>query len=468
MLAEHPIRAAALPEQRESHAVSVRRADGKARRGSCPRGSFAAWRPASQRADPVDLLIADSQGRMETLVPIRYGRMISSPFAFYRGAAAIMAYDQARREDSGIPVVISGDAHLKNFGGFRTPERRLIFDINDFDEASVAPWEWDVQRLATSFHIAATANGLDKASRDEAAWSAARAYRKNMARYAEMPVLEAHYEYIDLTKLVVDTEDGEVRRATIDQIAKATQSDAADREFAKMTHVIRDHPRIRNEPPLIFHMREIYEGVDFHEWAQNLMANYRQNLSPERRVLFDRFVLADVAMKVVGVGSVGTRCAVALYMSGDNDPLFLQIKEARPSVLEPYAGEAPFQHAGERVVFCQRLMQAASDVFLGPAQGPRRPFYVRQLRDAKVSPDVTMMNAENLVNYAKACGWALARAHKRSGDAAMLSGYMGRSDAFEDAITGFAQAYARQNEADHDALIAAVRSDRVKARKDLV
>ena len=270
-----------------------------------------------------------------------------------------------------------------------------------------------------------------------------------------------------MTQLVADTEEGKLRRDTTRAIAKATQRSAADSDFAKMTHEIRDQPLIRNEPPLIFHLKEIYDGVDFREWAEGLMARYRQNLAPERRLLFDRFVLVDVAMKVVGVGSVGTRCAVALYMSGENHPLFLQIKEARPSVLEAYAGAAPFETAGERVVFCQRLMQAANDVFLAPTVGPRRPFYVRQLRDAKVSPDVTMMNTENLVNYAKACGWALARAHKRSGDAAMLSGYMGRSDAFEDAMAVFAHAYARQNEADHDALLAAVRSGRIKARKDL-
>lgn len=467
MLAEHPIRAAALPEQRHSRPVAVRKADGKMRRRSRPRASLADWRPSASRADPIDLLVADSQDRMERLTPIRYGRMMSSPFAFYRGAAVIMAQDQAHREDSGMPIVIGGDSHLMNFGGFRTPERRLIFDINDFDEASIGPWEWDVERLATSFYIAAAGNGLDKASREEAARSAARAYRRNMARYAEMPVLDAYYEYIDLMQLVADTEDGALRRATLNQIDKATRRDAADSDFAKMTHEIRDRPLIREDPPLIFHIREIYEGVDFHEWAQGLMAGYRTNLAPERRLLFDRFELADVAMKVVGVGSVGTRCAVALYMSGENHPLFLQIKEARPSVLEPFAGTAPFNHAGERVVFCQRLMQAANDVFLAPTQGPRRPYYVRQLRDAKVSPDVTMMNAGNLVNYAKACGWALARAHKRSGDAAMLSGYMGRSDAFEDAVTEFARAYARQNEADHAALVAAVRSGRIKARKDL-
>jgi uncharacterized protein (DUF2252 family) len=467
MLAEHPVRAAALPEQRHSQPIPARMADGKARRGGCARSSFAKWRPAADRPDPVDLLIADCQDRMEDLVPVRYGRMMSSPFAFYRGAATIMAYDQAHSRDTGVRTVICGDAHLKNFGGFATPERRLIFDINDFDEASIAPWEWDVQRLAASFHIAAADNGLDKASRDEAAWTAARAYRKHIARYAEMPVLDAFYEYIDLAQLIADSESGELRRATMKQLAAAAARDAADSDFAKMTHEILDRPQIRNEPPLIFHLREIYEGVDFHEWAVGLMATYREHLPVERRLLFDRFVLADVAMKVVGVGSVGTRCAVALYMSGESHPLFLQIKEARRSVLEPYAGAAPFKTAGERVVFCQRLMQAATDVFLAPAQGPRRPFYVRQLRDAKVSPDVTLMKAQNLVNYAKACGWALARAHKRSADAALLTGYMGTSDAFEDAMTGFARAYARQNEADHAALLAALRKGRVEARLGL-
>jgi uncharacterized protein (DUF2252 family) len=467
MLLDHPVVAAALPEQRHGRPIAERIAEGKERRRSCARSSLDGWTPVASRADPIDLLIADSEGRMEKLVPIRYGRMMSSPFAFYRGAAAIMAYDQAHRQDTGIRTVNCGDAHLKNFGGFATPERRLVFDINDFDESSIGPWEWDVQRLAASFHIAAAANGLDKASRDEAAWSAARAYRKNMARYAHMPVLDAYYEYIDLTRLIADTERGKLRRATMRQLSQVTARDAADTEFAKMTHEIRDRPLIKNEPPLIFHMREIYDGVDFHEWAKTLMAQYRLNLAPERRLLFDRFKLVDVAMKVVGVGSVGTRCAVALYMSGENHPLFLQIKEARPSVLEPYVGAAPFKHAGERVVFCQRLMQAASDVFLGCAQGPRRNFYVRQLRDAKISPDVTLMNSQNLANYARACGWALARAHKRSGDAAVLTGYMGGSDAFEDAMTGFARAYARQNEADHEALVAAVRSGRLKARTGL-
>jgi uncharacterized protein (DUF2252 family) len=458
---------AALPVQSCGVAREARQAAGKARRRLFPRSSPADWKPAPHRADPVDLLIANSEDRLANLLPLRYARMIASPFAFYRGAAAIMAYDLSSRINSGVSIVISGDAHLMNFGGFRTPERRLIFDLNDFDEASVAPWEWDVQRLAASFHIAAAANGVDKAGRDEAAWTAARAYRENMARYAQMPVLEAYYEYIDLSELVDESEDGRLRRLTEKQIAKATQQDDNNVEFAKLAHETGAEVRIKDNPPLIFHMAEMDPGVDFRQSAERLLTRYRSNLAPERRLLLDRFTLVDVAVKVVGIGSVGTRCGIALYMSGGGDPLFLQLKEARASVLEPYAGAAPFKHAGERVVFCQRLMQAASDVFLGPSFGPRRQYYVRQLRDAKIAPDIAAMNGRNLINYAKACGWALARAHKRSGDPAMLSGYMGRGDAFEDAMTVFARAYAAQNEADHAALVAAVRAGRVEARTNV-
>jgi uncharacterized protein (DUF2252 family) len=468
MPADQPALSATLPVQGHTRPVDERRSAGEALRKACPRSTFADWAPSTDRPDPVDLLIANSADRLESLLPIRYGRMLTSPFAFYRGAAVVMASDQSRFDHSGMPIVICGDAHLMNFGGFRTPERQLVFDVNDFDEASIGPWEWDVERLAASFHIAAECNNVDKVGRDEAAWTAVHAYHKHMARYADMPVLDAYYEYIDLAQLVADTEDGELRRATQRQIARATEHDAADSDFAKMTHEIHEQPLIRNDWPLVFHMEEMDPGVDFRRWADETMARYREYLPPERRMLFDRFTLSDVAMKVVGVGSVGTRCAVALYMSGDSrHPLFLQIKEARPSVVEAYAGATPLGHPGERVVFCQRLMQAATDVFLAPAHGPRRPFYVRQLRDAKVSPDVTMMNKDNLVNYAKACGWALARAHKRSGDAVMLSAYMGRSESFEDAMTKFARAYARQNHADYDALVAAERSGRVTASKKL-
>lgn len=444
-----------------------RRASGQALRKLSPRSAAGGWKHAANRADPIDLLIANSAGRIEELIPLRYGRMMANPFAFYRGAAAIMAHDLSTSPTTQTPIVICGDAHLMNFGGFRTPERRLIFDINDFDEASIAPWEWDVQRLATSFHIAAAANGVERSSRDEAAWWAARSYRLNMARYARMPVLEAYYEYIDLERLIAGDRDAEMRSFDRRRVNKAANNALHRSEFAKLAYIRGDQPRIRDNPPLIFHADDIQRSATYRKTAEAMLKRYRAGLPHERQLLLDRYTLTDVALKVVGVGSVGTRCGIALFMSGKGDPLFLQFKEARTSVLEAYAGQAPFKHAGKRVVFCQKLMQAASDMFLGPTTGAEgKQFYVRQLRDAKVSPAVEVMNADNLVAFAKACGWALARAHKRSGDAVMLSGYLGRSDAFEDAMVKFSRSYAEQNERDHAALIGAVRSGKVMARTD--
>ena len=458
----------ALPPQTGSKSTVERLAAGKALRQICPRSAFALWQPADNRADPIDLLIANSEGRVEDLIPLRYGRMMASPFAFYRGSAAIMAHDLSTQASTGHAIVICGDAHLVNFGGFRTPERRLIFDLNDFDEASVAPWEWDIHRLAASFQIAAASNGFKAADCDEAAWSAARSYRLNLARYARMPLLDAHYEYIDLAKLVARSTDVELRRFHMRRIEKATASTAHSVEFAKLAYDTGELPVIRDDPPLIFHVDDIARSASYRKSAEDMLAKYRTNLGGEKRALLDRYTLADVAMKVVGIGSVGTRCGIALFVSGSGDPLFLQFKEARPSVLEAYAGRSPFGTAGERVVYCQRLMQAASDFFLGPTTGEEgRQYYVRQLRDAKVSPVIEIMNADELVNYANACGWALARAHQRSGDAALFTGYLGKSDAFEDSIAKFSKSYAQQNERDHGALMSAIRSGRIEARTDV-
>lgn len=460
---------AVLPVQTGVQPVSERMQAGKALRKICPRSSFGSWEPATDRADPIDLLIANSQGRLENLVAIRYGRMMASPFAFYRGSAAIMAHDLAKAEmATGLRFVICGDAHLMNFGGFRTPERRLIFDLNDFDEAAVGPWEWDVQRLAASFHIAADSIGARAGEREEAAWWAARSYRQHLARYTEMPLLEAHYEYIDLNELVEAGSNPELRRFHTRRIARATEDTVHSTEFAKFAYVSGERPRIRDDPPLIFHLNDIVEDEKFRAQAASMLKHYLNHLSGEKRVLLSRYTLTDAAMKVVGIGSVGTRCGIALFISGSGDPLFLQFKEAGPSVIEAYMGEAPFKTAGERVVYCQRLMQAASDFFLGATIGEEgRHYYVRQLRDAKVSPVIEMMEAEDLVGYAKACGWALARAHQRSGDAAVLTGYLGKGEAFEDAMAKFATAYAQQNEADHAALLAAIKSGRIDARTDL-
>jgi uncharacterized protein (DUF2252 family) len=462
-------RVARLPEQSHGRPHAERTEAGKALRERCPRRAIAQWKPASRRADPIDLLIASSAGRIESLIPIRYGRMMANPFAFYRGAAAIMAHDLAFTADTGMNVVACGDCHLLNFGGFATPERKLVFDINDFDEASVAPWEWDVRRLAASFVIAGRANGFKAADCRAAAWNAVRSYRENMARYAEMPVLDAYYEYIDLKRLVEGGSDEEMKRLNRKRIRKATEASAHLKEFTRLAYQSGTPPRIRDDPPLVYHDADQKQQALAHRNAERMMATYIASLPLERRLLIDRYTLTDVAMKVVGVGSVGTYCGIALLVSGNGDPLFLQFKEARASVLEPYCGRTPFRHHGERVVFGQRLMQAASDVFLGWTTGTieGRDYYVRQLRDAKVKPLVEIMKPVNLVNYGRACGWALARAHKRSGDAVMLAGYMGTSEAFEDAMASFAVAYADQNERDHGALVAAVRSGRLEARLDV-
>jgi uncharacterized protein (DUF2252 family) len=466
--ATHPV--AALPPQSHGRPHAERRAAGKALREASPRRAVADWKLSAQRSDPVDLLVANSVGRVAELVPIRYGRMMRNPFAFFRGAAAIMAHDLAFTTGTGLNVVACGDCHLANFGGFATPERKLVFDINDFDEASVAPWEWDVQRLAASFVVAGRSNGFKAVDCRHAAWQAARSYREHMARYAEMPVLDAYYETIDLSRLVAGGADDELKRLNRKRIRKALAESAHTREFTKLAYQQGETPRIRDEPPLVFHNADMQQQAAMHDAAEKMLGHYVASLAPERRILMQRYSFADVAMKVVGVGSVGTYCGIALFVSGNGDPLFLQFKEARPSVLEAYCGHAPFRHHGERVVFGQRLMQATADAFLGWTTGTRPPlrqYYVRQLSDAKVKPEIELMNPANLASHAEACGWALARAHKRSGDAVVLSAYMGSSAVFEDAMAGFAVNYANQNERDHAALMAAVRAGRIEARADV-
>jgi uncharacterized protein (DUF2252 family) len=460
---------ASLPEQSHGRPHAERLAAGKALRERVTRGTAARWEPDARRADPVDLLVASSAGRVPDLLPIRYGRMMASPFTFFRGAAAVMAHDLSFVPVAGLQVVACGDCHLMNFGGFASPERRLVFDINDFDEVSVAPWEWDMARLAASFVIAGRANGFREADSREAAWTAARSYRQHMARYAEMPVLDAYYESIDLKRLLLTNgTDDEMRKLNLKRIRKAERESAHLKEYTKLAVESGGEPRIRDEPPLVFHDTDMERQAGFRAMVERMLAQYAATLPPERHLLFDRYRLADVAVKVVGVGSVGTYCGIALMVSGNGDPLFLQYKEARPSVLEPYCGRLPFAHDGERVVFGQRLLQAGSDIFLGWMTGgfTGREFYVRQLRDAKIKPMVEIMKPANLRDYASACGWALARAHKRTADAVMLTGYLGTNSAFEDAMTTFAARYADRNELDHAALVAAVRAGRVEARTD--
>jgi uncharacterized protein (DUF2252 family) len=462
-------RVAQLPEQSHGRPHAERMVQGRALREASPRRQLGQWKVSPRRADPVDLLIANSAGRVPELVPIRYGRMMASPFAFFRGAAAIMAHDLSWLPSTGMNVIACGDAHLVNFGGYATPERRLVFDINDFDEVSVAPWEWDVRRLVASFVIAGRANGFSESDCRATALACARRYRVELARYAEMPVLDAFYEYIDLKKLVLGSPDDEMRKLTMKRIRKAQSVSAHLKEFTRLAVQAGDEARIKDEPPLIFHDPDLERQAGFRAHAHSMLADYIESLPPERRMLAQRYRLADVAIKVVGVGSVGTYCGIALMVSGAGDPLFLQFKEARQSVLEPYCGTVPMRHHGERVVFGQRLLQASADIFLGwmSSRQSGRHFYVRQLRDAKIKPLVEIMKPADMLGYAGACGWALARAHKRSGDAVMITGYLGTNDAFERGMAGFAQAYADQNERDHAALVAAVRAGRIEARVDV-
>jgi uncharacterized protein (DUF2252 family) len=465
MTNEHVTLAPPVPTQRHTLSVPERAAWGKSLRQRCLRQAHADWRPSGSRADPIDLLIENSLGRVETLVPIRYGRMLTSPFAFYRGTAALMAHDLAATPDSGVRLQACGDCHLLNFGGFATPERKVIFDINDFDETSIAPWEWDVKRLAASFVIAGQTNGFKPSDCHEAGWLAAQSYRLRMAEYAGMSVLEAWYDAIDLVAIIDGMQDKDMQRFYRKKLEAAQQQSAHEKEFARLAHAGGRPAHIIDQPPLIFHYGDIRDEP-FRERIQKSFQAYKASLAPELQLLLDRYEVEDVAFKVVGVGSVGTNCGIGLLMSGNGDPLFLQFKEARPSVLERYAGTSPYATPAERVVAGQRLMQAASDMFLGWARSvvdDSLTFYVRQLRDAKIKPVVEIMRPSNLKNYARLCGHALARAHTRSGDAVALSSYMGKSTAFEDAMAIFAVAYARQNEQDYVALVGAVRGGRVQA-----
>ncbi len=461
-----PVSPPVLPQTHNSP-IADRVARGKALRERCPRKAQAEWKPPAKRADPIDLLIENSRGRIEDLIPIRYGRMMANPFAFYRGAAAIMASDLARTPSTGLTVQACGDCHLLNFGGFATAERKIIFDINDFDETSIAPWEWDVKRLTTSFVVAGRANGFSVADCREAAWQVAQNYRTKLAEYSRKSVLEVWYDTLDFDQVIHNLPDKQSRNFYLKKLEAAAEQSAHEKEFAKLAFAAGQTPRIVDHPPLIYHFGDLRDAEQ-RTTAEASLADYRKSLPMERRVLIDRYTLTDVAMKVVGVGSVGTFCGIALLMSGKGDPLFLQFKQARQSVLEPYAGTSPFNHSGQRVVVGQRLMQAASDMFLGwytGAGSEARQFYVRQLSDAKIKPVVEIMRPQNLLNYADLCGQALARAHARSGDAAVLTGYLGSSTAFEDAIADFSVAYADQNERDHAALVAAVRSGKIEARQ---
>jgi uncharacterized protein (DUF2252 family) len=457
-----------IPLQTHTLRVKERLAKGKALRDITARQAQSEWKPPVKRADPIDLLIENSKGRVEMLLPIRYGRMMVSPFTFYRGAAAVMAHDLSQTPSTGLTLLADGDCHLMNFGGFATAERKLIFDINDFDEVSIAPWEWDVKRLSASFVIAGRSNGFDPDDCQEAAWLAAQNYRQRMAEYTEMPTLQVWNDVFDFDEIIKNMPDKETKRFYTKKLTGATELSAHEKEFAKLTFTAGDTPRIMDQPPLIFHYGK-EEDKELFQIAVNTLKTYKKNLSLGVSLLLDRFAVVDVAYKVVGVGSVGTVCGIILLMSGKGDSLFLQFKQARKSVLEPYCGASMFEHAGQRVVMGQRAMQAAGDMFLGWATGTgeyKRHFYFRQLSDAKIKPVIEVMKPSNLKNYAGLCGQVLARAHARSGDSAVLTGYMGKSTAFEDAIADFSVKYADQNEKDHAVLLKAIRAGRIQAQTE--
>jgi uncharacterized protein (DUF2252 family) len=438
---------------------------GKALREKVTRKSHDGWSKHPKRRDPIDLLIESSKGRIPQLLPIRYGRMIQTPFTFYRGAAAIMAADLAHTQVSGIRVQACGDCHLMNFGAYGTPERRIVFDINDFDETLPAPWEWDVKRLAASFVIAARNNGFNKTTAHDCAERCVKSYREHMADYTEMRVLDRWYERLDIEDLLALLRK-ERREKQRKKIAKEVSRNVVEDDFPKLASLEKGKPLIKDNPPLIFHQSK-FSGPEFEKVMHDAFQKYRHTLTDDRKVLLDHYEIKDVAAKVVGVGSVGTRCGIMLMMAGDDDPLFLQVKEARVSVLEPYAGKGVYPNNGQRVVEGQRLMQAASDIFLGWATGREgRHFYVRQLRDIKIKPVVEVYDQEAMCMYAEFCGWGLARAHAKSGDPAMISGYLGTNSKFDEAIASFAVAYADQNEQDHDALLKAIRAGKIEVYQE--
>jgi uncharacterized protein (DUF2252 family) len=456
---------------------SERAAIGKAARADSPRSAHGEWEPASDRPDPLGVLEHQATDRVPELVPLRYGRMLVSAFTFYRGAAAIMAADLAATPSSGLWVQACGDAHLSNFGAYASPSRDLVVDINDFDETAPGPWEWDLKRLAASFEIGARDRGFNDAERRDVVTTAARAYRENIRQLAALSNLEVWYRQVDVAQIrdAFAPTAGKRDRKNFDRmIAKARSKDRL-RAFSKLTRRVDGELRIASDPPVLVPLEELFKGKQLEtadSRLRDVIGQYRETLDSERRHLFDGYTFVHAARKVVGVGSVGTRAWIALFIGRDEgDPLFLQVKEAQQSVLEPYTAPCAFGHQGERVVKGQRLTQSTSDILLGwlTAEGPdsiKRDFYVRQLWDQKGSAVVETMSPRNMGIYAVICGGILARAHARSGDRIAIGAYLGNGDSFDTAIARFATAYADQNERDYAELEAAVADGRLKIERE--
>jgi uncharacterized protein (DUF2252 family) len=445
---------------------------GRAARAEVPRSSHALWEPPADRSNPIELLEEQAKTRAPDLVPIRHGRMLVSPFTYYRGAALPMASDLATTGDSGVNVQLCGDAHLSNFGIFGSPERHLFFDVNDFDETGLGPWEWDVKRLATSLEVAGRENDFTRKQRKRIVRGAVSSYRETMTEFAGLPMLGVWYAHLDMDELLPRFRsllDPKRTPSVWRAVAKARAHDS-HQAFEKLCHVLDGEPRIISDPPLIMPVEEFVEGVDPDtalEGLQEIIRSYRHTLEPDRRHLLERYRFVHLARKVVGVGSVGTDAWILLLIDDHGSPLLLQVKEADTSVLEQFTCRSEFSNHGQRVVAGQRLMQAASDIFLGWERfawaGDERDYYFRQLRDWKGSADVAGMTAEGMELWGRMCGWTLARGHARSGDRVAIASYLGRSDVFDRAIADFSVAYADQNEIDYRALQDAVASGRLAA-----
>jgi uncharacterized protein (DUF2252 family) len=457
-----------------------RAARGKEARAAVPRSSHAVFDPPSDRPDPIALLEEQAMSRVPELVPVRRGRMMVSPFTFFRGAALPMAGDLATTPVSGLAVQACGDAHLSNFGVFGSAERHLVFDVNDFDETLPGPWEWDVKRLAASLEVAARGNGFAEKERRGIVTAAVARYRQAMRAFAAMTNLQVWYAHADVEQLraELDTQLKDRQRKMLDKSLAKTRTRDSMQEVAKLTRTVDGRPRIITDPPLLVPIADLLpdpkELAAFQTQLTELIAGYASTLETDRRHLLATYRVADMARKVVGVGSVGTRCWILLMLGRDeSDPLFLQVKEAQTSVLSPFVGASTYANMGQRVVAGQRLMQATSDIFLGWQRteagfdGQQRDFYVRQLRDWKFSFNIEALIPRGLRLYGEMCGLTLARAHARSGDRIAIAAYLGNSDVFDQAITRFATAYADQNERDHQSLVDAVKTGRLTATSDL-
>jgi uncharacterized protein (DUF2252 family) len=438
---------------------------GKEIRSKSPRSEQSKWKLPHDRPSVKNMIETSNYDRLMELVPVRHFRMSESPFVFYRATASIMARDLSHTPSSGITVQSCGDCHLMNFGGFATPERHVVMDINDFDETLPGPWEWDIKRLAVSFELATREKGLSRENADDVVMGLMTSYQNALNEYAGMPLLDLWYLKFDLEKIVSEQKNDEVKERLAKTLEKGHKQ-TNDKVFYKMTSNNMGKFTITDQPPLILHPFDLKESMDM---INTFVEQYKSTLQPDRRLLLDQYHITDVALKVVGVGSIGTRCFVVLFLNDNNEPLFIQVKEARQSVLEPYTRPSIYMHHGERIVQGQRLVQSASDIFLGWTTGPQgRHYYLRQLRDKKISANVATMNQQLLTLYAQLCGKVLAKAHCKTNQGAIICGYIGKGDNFAEAIAGFAKLYADQTEKDFEEFTKAVRDGELPVSQELV